>query len=118
MPWTVEFIPEFEQEFDLLPHPVQDELLAQARVIEYFGPEAGRPRVDTLNGSRHKNMKELRFEVDNGVWRVAFAFDPQRHAILLVAGNKAGGSERRFYRRLIRVADERFEAHLERLSKD
>ncbi|WP_255484388.1 type II toxin-antitoxin system RelE/ParE family toxin [Granulicella sp. 5B5] len=62
-------------------------------------------------------MKELRFDADDGVWRIAFAFDPQRHAILLIAGDKSGGSERRFYRELIRKADERFDAHLQRLKK-
>ena len=49
-------------------------------------------------GSRHKNMKELRFYADDGVWRIAFAFDPKKKAILLVAGNKAGTSEKRFYK--------------------
>ena len=58
----------------------------------------GRPRVDTLNGSRHANMKELRFTAGGGVWRVAFAFDPEGKAILLVAGDKSGIGERRFYR--------------------
>ena len=57
-------------------------------------------------------MKELRFDADNGVWRVAFAFDPERKAILLVAGDKAGTSQQRFYRQLIRKADARFDAHL------
>ena len=71
--------------------------------------------MDTLNGSRHANMKELRFHADNGVWRVAFAFDPQRKAILLAAGNKSGVSERRFYRQLIDKADERFDTHLDLL---
>ncbi len=59
------FVPEFEA----LPDAVQDELLAHLAVLETFGPQLGRPRVDTLNGSRHKNMKELRFDADNGVWR-------------------------------------------------
>lgn len=76
MTWIVEFEDDFEQEFDLLPSSVQDELLAQAKVIEYFGPAAGRPRVDTLKGSSYPNMKELRFDANGGVWRVAFAFDP------------------------------------------
>ena len=57
-------------------------------------------------------MKELRFEASDGVWRVAFAFDPKRRAILLVAGDKSGGSGKRFYRRLIRRADERLDQHL------
>lgn len=116
MPWTVRFVDAFDREFDALPEAVQDELLAQSRVIEALGPRAGRPRVDTLDGSKHANMKELRFDADGGVWRrVAFAFDPARQAILLVAGDKSGGGERRFYKRLIAVADARFDTHLARL---
>ncbi len=86
--------------------------------LEQFGPLLGRPRVDTLKGSRHANMKELRFDAADGVWRVAFAFDPKRKAILLVAGDKSGGSEKRFYRLLIAKADERFDGHLSRLKKE
>jgi hypothetical protein len=115
MAWAVLFHAEFEPEFDALPAPVQDELLAHAKLIECFGPRLGRPRSDTLHGSRHANMKELRFDAANGVWRVAFAFDPKRRAIVLVCGNKSGGSERRFYKQLIAKADERFNRHLDRL---
>jgi hypothetical protein len=60
-------------------------------------------------------MKELRFDADDGVWRVAFAFDTRRHAILLVAGDKSGGSESRFYRKLIARAEKRYAAHLKSL---
>jgi hypothetical protein len=112
MSWVVQFHDDFEPEFDELSRAVQDELLAQAKVVEKFGPTLGRPRVDTLRDSRHANMKELRFDADGGVWRVAFAFDPQRTAILLVAGDKAGVSERKFYVRLIGRADKRFSEHL------
>ncbi len=115
MAWTVEFDAAFDPEFDALPTSVRDELLAQVNVLEALGPALGRPRVDTLKGSRHSNMKELRFGADNGVWRVAFAFDPRRKAIVLVAGDKSGVSERRFYRTLINKADQRFDAHLDRL---
>ncbi len=115
MQWEVGFADEFEPEFDALPETVQDELLARAKVLEVFGPALGRPHADTLNGSRHANMKELRFSVDDGVWRVAFAFDPERRAILLVAANKAGVKERRFYRRLIEIADRRFDDHLKQV---
>jgi hypothetical protein len=75
-------------------------------------------RVDTLKGSSYANMKELRFAAADGEWRVAFAFDIKRRAVLLVAGDKSGGSEKRFYRELIRKADERFDAHLVRLKKE
>jgi hypothetical protein len=61
-------------------------------------------------------MKELRFAWDGEVWRVAFAFDPQRQAVLLVAGDKGGADQRRFYRRLIAVADDRYDEHLAALS--
>jgi len=64
-------------------------------------------------------MKELRFSLADGEWRIAFAFDPERCAILLVGGSKSGVSERQFYKDLIRVADARFTAHLRaQLSKD
>ena len=112
MSWNVLFHEVFEPEFDNLPEAVQDELLAHARLLEEFGPTLGRPRVDTLNGSRHANMKELRFDAGGGVWRVAFAFDPKRQAILLVCGDKSGGGEKRFYKRLIKKADARFEEHV------
>jgi len=118
MGWTVRFHEAFEPEFDCLPEGVQDEMLAHARLLEQFGPTLGRPRVDTLNGSRHANMKELRFQAADGVWRVAFAFDPQRRAILLVCGDKSGVKERKFYRDLIRKADERFKQHLARLKEE
>jgi len=116
--WTVLFHPVFDSEFQALSEAVQDELLAHAKLLELLGPTLGRPRVDTLKGSRHPNMKELRFDADDGVWRVAFAFDTKRQAILLVAGNKSGGGEKRFYRQLIRAADKRFDDHLEALKRD
>jgi len=115
MGWDVRFYAAFDAEFEDLPEGVQDELLAHARLLEEFGPQLGRPRVDTLNGSKHANMKELRFDAANGVWRVAFAFDTGRKAILLVCGDKSGGSEKRFYRQLIKKADARFDDHLSRL---
>src|SRR5581483_8072391 len=74
-------------------------------------------RVDTLTASRHANMKELRISAADGEWRVAFAFDTKRKAILRVAGDKSGGSEKRFYKQLITKADDRFDAHLVRLKK-
>jgi hypothetical protein len=118
MPWEIRFDDAFEAEFDQLPEGVQDELLARIKVLEQFGPRLGRPQVDTLNGSKHANMKELRFNCEDGVWRVAFAFDPKREAVLLVAGDKAGANQRKFYENLIATADKRFDTHLAKLKEE
>ena len=112
MAWDVEFHTQFVPEFEALAQAVQDELLAHVAVLEVFGPQLGRPRVDTLFGSRHSNMKELRFDAADGVWRFTFVFDPKRRAIVLCGGDKSGGSQRRFYRQLIDTADKRFDSHL------
>jgi hypothetical protein len=114
MAWTVRFDDAFEAELLALPPDVRKSLLAIAGLLEVHGPRLGRPHVDTLKGSRFANMKEIRFAVANGAWRVAFAFDPGRQAILLVAGDKSGTSQRLFYSRLISVADGRYAAHLRR----
>ncbi len=118
MCWNVEFYPLFAQEFLEYSKAVQDALFAEVVMLEKYGPQLNRPHVDTLNGSKHTNMKELRFKADDGVWRAAFAFDPQRQAILLVAGDKSGMSEKRFYKQLIKKADERFDDHLTQLKEE
>lgn len=115
MAWIVAFDDAFEAEFQHFDPAVREELLARARVLADYGPQLGRPHVDTLNGSKHSNMKELRFEAADGMWHTAFAFDPERKAILLVAGDKSGGSRKRFYKQLVDKADRRFSAHLDRL---
>jgi hypothetical protein len=118
MAWSVLFDAEFEIEFADFAEEVQDALLAAAKLLGDYGPQLGRPHADTLNGSRYPNMKELRFEGDDGEWRAAYAFDPERAAVILVAGDKSGGSSRRFYTRLIAKADRRYAAHLRRLKSE
>ena len=116
MMWEVEFHPDFRREVDEMSDAVQDALSNVMETLFIHGPSAKRPAVGTLRGSRFANMKELRFNADGGVWRVAFAFDPRRRAVLLVAGDKSGVSQRRFYRGLIRTADRRFQNFLDALS--
>jgi hypothetical protein len=113
--WPVIFHDDFIPEYRELSEEVQNVLVALMTILCEKGPLLGRPQVDTLKGSRHANMKELRFDADGGVWRVAFAFDPERKAIVLVAGDKGGVSKGRFYQNLIRVADGRFDQHLNAL---
>lgn len=117
MSWNVLYHDAFAKEVEALPEAVQDELLAMALLLTSEGPMLGRPHADTLSGSRHTNMKELRFRADDGVWRVAFAFDPERQAILLVAGDKSGVAQKRFYRALIAKADKRLADHLDSLEE-
>ncbi len=112
MAWVVTTHDEFDSEFDSLPVPVQEQLLAMLVLLRATGPRLGRPHADTLSGSRHANMKELRFDADGGAWRVAFAFDPRRQAIILIAGDKSGVAQKRFYSALIAKADRRYDDHL------
>ena len=114
MTWIVEFDDLFVAEIEEWPLDAVIELEIRAGLLERFGPSLKRPHADTLKGSKHKNMKELRFDAADGVWRVAFAFDPNRQAILLVGGSKSGMKERRFYKSLIARADARFDDHLAR----
>ena len=115
MEWDVTFDPAFAAEAKGFTRAAQIEIAALVGLLQQFGPQLRRPHCDTLKGSKHVNMKELRFVLPDGAWRIAFAFDPLRQAILLVGGSKSGVNERQFYRDLIRVADERFNAHLRTL---
>jgi hypothetical protein len=99
-----------------LEEALQDELLAHAKLLQSYGPDLGRPTVDTLKGSKHARMKELRFAWERQVWRVAFAFDPKRRAVLLAGGDKGGVDQKRFYKRLIATADRRFDEHIASLT--
>jgi hypothetical protein len=117
MAWSIQFDDLFFIEATSFETTVRAELAACLILLGEFGPALKRPHCDTLKGSRHANMKELRFNADDGVWRVAFAFDPKRNAIMLVAGDKSGVNEKRFYRQLIATADDRFDAHLALLKR-
>jgi hypothetical protein len=111
--WPVDLHDDFAAEVRQFPQAVREKLKAAAIILSQEGPLLGRPYTDTLKDSRHANMKELRFDADGGAWRVAYAFDPERKAILLVGGNKSGVGKTRFYRDLLRIANERYDRHLQ-----
>lgn len=113
MEWDVQFDEDFEAWFAGLPEALQDEILGLALLLRERGPHLGRPQVDTVKGSEFSNMKELRVQYRGDPWRILFAFDPVRRAILLVGGNKRG--DRRWYETHIPIADARFRRHLEQL---
>lgn len=109
--WTVEFHPACEAWADSLEQADAEALLAAVRILRDVGPALGRPLVDTITASRHRNMKELRpGSTGRTEIRVLFAFDIERQAILLCGGDKAG-NWRRWYRDNIPIADDRFDEH-------
>jgi hypothetical protein len=117
MAWDVLYHDDFAAEFKAFDRDVKIALRAVTLFLEDKGPTLGRPWADTLKGSKYANMKELRFEAADGEWRAAFAFDPERKAILLIAGDKSGTSQKKFYEKLISKADKRYKSHLEDLKK-
>ncbi|AZQ76808.1 diaminopimelate decarboxylase [Flaviflexus ciconiae] len=90
----------------------QVQVVAAIELLQDVGPQLGRPIVDTVTGSRHKNMKELRpGSSGRSELRILFAFDPARRAIFLVAGDKSG-NWKSWYRKNIPLADDLFDEHL------
>lgn len=115
MSWEVEYTDEFGQWWDGLSEGEQEAIRAGMLWLEQEGPALGRPMADTIKGSRHQNMKELRPPATN--IRVLFAFDPRRMAILLIGGDKTG-RWREFYEELIQQADRLYDEHLEQLREE
>jgi hypothetical protein len=111
--WNVEFTDQFGEWWDTLTVSEQQGIDAAVRVLEQRGPGLGRPLVDTVEGSRHANMKELRASTT----RVLFAFDPARSAILLIGGDKRDRWQQ-FYAEMIPLADKLFDEHLAGLDKE
>jgi len=103
--WSVTTTRAFDEWFAELSAAGQTEVIAKVNLLKFLGPELKRPHADTLKGSKHANMKELRAATKSLVLRIAFAFDPNRAAILLIGGNKMGVSQRQFYKQLITKAD-------------
>jgi hypothetical protein len=113
--WNIATTNDFDEWFAELDEDSQTEVIAKVELLKLLGPKLGRPHADTLNGSKHSNMKELRASTAVKVLRIAYAFDPERIGILLVAGDKSGVSQKRFYKQLIAKADKRYDEHLAKL---
>ncbi|MDJ1175237.1 type II toxin-antitoxin system RelE/ParE family toxin [Roseofilum capinflatum] len=111
MLWEIILHAEFEKWFFEQEQAVQDSIATAIDVLEEKGAQLGRPYVDTLKGSEFPNMKELRVQHAGEPYRIIFAFDPKRQAVLLLGGNKAG--KKRWYQINIPIADRRFREYLE-----
>jgi hypothetical protein len=114
--WDVEFTNEFGRWWETLDVAEQVSLDASVRLLEQLGPHLSRPHADTVSGSRHSNMKELRTQCKGRALRSFFAFDPRRCAILLISADKTGDD--RFYERMIPLADQLYDEYLEELRKE
>jgi hypothetical protein len=115
MSWEVEYTDEFGEWFDGLGEEAQEDVTLAVEKLEERGPALPRPLADTVEGSRHSNMKELRPLGTN--IRVLFAFDPRRMAILLIGGDKTG-RWREFYEEMIPLADDLYDEHLGELREE
>ncbi len=118
MEWDVEYTDEFEQWWDARTTEEQEDVAAKVLLLKKVGPLLPRPHADTIKGSRHPNMKELIVQHAGDPYRVFFAFDPRRVAILLIGGCKAGLGDERFYREYVPRADELYDEHLRTLKRE
>ena len=116
MHWTVLLHPEFRAWLYEQEEGAQDVIFVSLGLLQREGPMLPRPYADTVKGSRYPNMKELRVQYRGDPWRLLFAFDPKRQAIILVGGNKTG--HKRWYEQNIPIADERFAEHLKALEEN
>jgi hypothetical protein len=110
--WEVEFTDEFRTWWDGLTEAEQIDVRAEVNLLRRFGPTLGRP----VASSKHANMKELRIQHRGRPYRVLFAFDPRRTAILLIGGNKTGRG--RWYKEVVPIADRLYDEHLETLRRE
>src|SRR4051812_21446574 len=114
--WEIEYTDEFGEWWEGLSDSEQDAIARSVELLGKVGPSLGRPHVDSVYGSKHTNMKELRTQCGGKPYRTFFAFDPRRSAILLIGRAKTG--RRRFYEQMIPIADKLYDAYLDELRKE
>jgi hypothetical protein len=115
MAWAVEASPQFEAWFAALTAAEQGSVRYSIRLLQHAGPTLARPHADRVKASRHANMKELRVQHAGRPYRLLFAFDPRRTAIVLLGGDKTGDG--RWYARMVPLADDLYDAHLAALKE-
>lgn len=110
--WIIDRTEEIAEWIKKLDEDAKEAILKSLLILQEIGPSLGRPYVDTIKESKHKNMKELRIQNRQRLIRILFAFDPDRKAILLIGGDKRG--DKRFYQKMIPFADALFDEHMEK----
>ncbi len=114
MEWEIEFTDEFHLWWNSLSGEEQEDVAAKVLLLRRFGPALARPHADVITASRFPNMKELRVQHAGRPYRVLFAFDPRRVALLLIGGDKTGNN--RWYEEFVPLADKIYEQHLREIA--
>ena len=115
MAWEVEFTDEFGEWWNGLKETEQVKIDAAVRMLEEYGPDLPFPMSSGVNGSRHSHMRELRVQIHGKPYRVLYAFNPKRAAILLVGGDKTG--DEHWYEIHVPRADTLYDQHLQELKR-
>jgi len=116
MAWDVEFTDELEGWWNSLDEDEQASVDASVQLLEVKGPQLPHPHSSGINNSRHSHMRELRIQHKGDPYRVLYAFDPRRSAILLIGGNKTGNDD--WYDEFVPVADKLYDVHLKELKDE
>lgn len=114
--WTILFRQRFLLWFRQQPEDLREAIYASLNLLKDYGPRLARPYADTLEGTHLPNLKELRTQYKGKPIRTFFAFDPIRRAIVLCAGDKSG--DKRFYEKLIPVAEKEFKNHIQEMENE
>lgn len=114
--WNVEYTDEFAEWWETLDHSEQGSIDRVVRLLEAKGPELRFPFSSGIEGSRHPRMRELRVQHRGDPYRILYAFDPRRTAILLIGGKKTGDG--RWYERFVPRADDLYDEHLREISAE
>ena len=116
MEWGVEYTDEFGEWWESLSEAEQEDVAATVELLEEKGPQLPHPYSSGINGSRHPHMRELRIQHAGRPYRVLYAFDPRRMAILLIGGDKTGNN--RWYEENVPLADRLYDEHLAGLERE
>lgn len=116
MSWEVEYTDEFGDWWDGLSQAEQEDIAFVVRLLEERGPQLGYPYSSKIERSKHGNMRELRVQHHGRPYRILYAFDPRRIAILLIGGDKTGND--RWYEEYVPVADRLYDEHLAEIADE
>lgn len=114
--WEVEYTDEFEGWWDTLDESEQTDISASVELLETLGPNLSFPHSSGIHGSAYPRMRELRIQHAGQPYRILYAFDPRRVAILLIGGNKTGHD--RWYEEYVPIADKLYEQHITTLKRE